>query len=111
MQQTEIHYRITDAGDIQIVKIKNVFTKKEIIDKFGYAVLERYSSEAPYYFNNKIIMGRRWNWEVHKLAPGKICDKDVFAEIITAMKTAEKRFVKIRKEVKKEKPAIKKILI
>ncbi|MCK9273030.1 hypothetical protein M0P65_05795 [Candidatus Gracilibacteria bacterium] len=98
MKQTEIYYRkIKDI--IKITKIENVLSLKEIRERFGNTVAEKYKEGAKYYWyatteKPYIVFVKKYNF-TKSITFNSVMTKQEFAEIINIMKEAGERLRKI----------------
>ena len=100
MKRTEITYKKTPSGFIQIISIKNCATKKETAEEFGYDVAgEYFSSQSNYYRSspNSICVNGLFVYENDMLTSMS------FDSLIKVMKNAGSRLMKIVKKETKVK--------
>ena len=104
MKRTEIDYHVVDGEYVHVTGIRNVATYDDIENEFGLAVKQAYKEGFPKYRKSvysderaTVFTGMSAYVIIRK---GFIYDKKEFGVIISAMRAAGERLLKIRKEIK-----------
>ena len=104
MKRTEIDYHVVDGEYVHVTGIRNVATYDDIENEFGLAVKQAYKEGFPKYrkaaYNDERVTVFHEVSKYLVIKKGLVYDKKEFGVIISAMRAAGERLLKIRKEIK-----------
>ncbi|MCP4568722.1 MAG: hypothetical protein GY841_14180 [FCB group bacterium] len=108
MEKTVIKYK--DLGDrVEILSIKNIATRKQLLKKYNQKLIDEYFSKVPYYAGSNIRDYFQVNTSGLIYKVNKNISKKHFLEIISIMKKAGNRLGKLIKEYKENQIKVIKI--